>query len=332
MQSILNKILPKLFINALLITLLLSVSFCSSNSNEDIVKTNNAVVKTETDHYWRPQTILKVRDTLERKKIEYGKELIVHTAKYLGPNGSVFNISNGLNCQNCHLDAGTKIYGNNYGSVAANYPKYRGRSGKEENIYKRVNDCFERSLNGSALDTASFEMQAIVAYINFLGSNVPKGLKAKGSGFKDIDLLDRAADPEKGLVAYNAKCQSCHQANGEGILNPEKTEYIYPPLWGNNSYNNAAGLYRISNFAKYILYNMPLGSTHKEYQLTAAEAWDIAAYVNSQPRPTFNIENDWPDIAKKPMDHPFGPFADNFPEEQHKFGPFKPIIEFYQKK
>jgi thiosulfate dehydrogenase len=25
------------------------------------------------------------------------------------------------------------------------------------------------------------------------------------------------------------------------------------------------------------------------------------------------------------MDHPFGPFSDEFTEEQHKFGPFKPI-------
>ncbi|KXK29115.1 MAG: cytochrome c class I, partial [Bacteroidetes bacterium OLB12] len=118
----------------------------------------------------------------------------MHTAAYLGPKGSVKAISNGLNCQNCHLDAGTKVFGNNYGSVAATYPKFRARSGQEEDIYKRVNDCFERSLNGKPLAVDSKEMQAIKAYIEFLGKDVPKGEKAKGSGFKDLAYLDRAAD------------------------------------------------------------------------------------------------------------------------------------------
>jgi thiosulfate dehydrogenase len=50
------------------------------------------------------------------------------------------------------------------------------------------------------------------------------------------------------------------------------------------------------------------------------------AYVNSQPRPVKELKNDWPDIAKKPIDHPFGPFTDGFSENEHKYGPFKPIL------
>jgi thiosulfate dehydrogenase len=38
-----------------------------------------------------------------------------------------------------------------------------------------------------------------------------------------------------------------------------------------------------------------------------------------------NIAKDWPDASKKPFDHPFGPFADGFSAEQHKYGPFGPI-------
>jgi len=53
----------------------------------------------------------------------------VHTSKYLGPNGTVMQISNGMNCQNCHLDAGTRPWGNNYAAVLTTYPKYRARSG-----------------------------------------------------------------------------------------------------------------------------------------------------------------------------------------------------------
>jgi thiosulfate dehydrogenase len=230
-----------------------------------------------------------------------------------------------MNCQNCHLEAGTKVFGNNYGSVAANYPKFRPRSGTEEDIYKRVNDCFERSLNGKALDTLSREMQAIKTYIEYLGSNIEKGKKAEGSGFKELAFLDRAADPKKGKEVYVAKCQSCHQADGGGLLNVEGTEYSFPPLWGKNAYNDKAGLYRITFFARYAKYNMPLGTSHENPQLSDEEAWDVAAFVNSQERPSFNTPKDWPDISKKPIDHPFGPYRDGFSETQHKYGPFKPI-------
>jgi len=290
-------------------------------------KGDTAADKKDAVAYWTAPDLNIITDAMQKEMVEYGKELIAHTSKYLWPKGSVLQISNGLNCQNCHLRAGTTVFGNNYGSVASLYPKFRARSGTVENIYKRVNDCFERSLNGKALDTTGKEMQAIKAYINFIGSNVPKGKKAEGSGFKDLAFLSRAADPEKGLEVYTAKCQSCHQANGDGVLNGDKTEYTYPALWGKNSFTDGAGLYRISNFAKYIKYNMPAGTTHQEPQLTDEEAWDVSAFIVSQERPHINTPKDWPDIAKKPVDHPFGPYVDQFSEKQHKFGPFKPIAE-----
>ena len=280
----------------------------------------------DTTNYWLAPEISSVQDAGLKLQIEYGKELIAHTSKYLGPNGSVLKISNGMNCQNCHLQAGTAIWGNNYGSVASMYPKFRARSGGLETIYKRVNDCFERSLNGKALDTTGKEMQAIAAYINFLGTNVKKGKKATGSGFKDLAYLNRAADPKNGLAVYTAKCQSCHMQNGEGVFNMAKSEFTYPALWGKQSYNDGAGLYRVSNFAKYVKYNMPQGSTYLSPQLTDEEAWDVAAYVNSQSRPHLNVPKDWPDISKKPVDHPFGPYDDKFTEKQHKYGPFKEMV------
>lgn len=287
--------------------------------------------KADAGNYWTAPDISTIPDAKQKEQVTYGQELIAHTSKYLGPNGSVMQISNGMNCQNCHLQAGTVAFGNNYGSVASLYPKFRARSGGVEDIYKRVNDCFERSLNGKALPKTSKEMQAIVSYINFIGSNVEKGKKAEGSGFKDLAWLDRAASPENGMSVYTAKCQSCHQANGEGVVALDKTEYTYPALWGKNSFNDGAGLYRISNFAKYIKYNMPLGVTHRNPQLTDEEAWDVAAFVVSQARPHINVPKDWPDISKKPVDHPFGPYADAFAEAQHKYGPFKPIVEAQKK-
>lgn len=97
-------------------------------------------------------------------------------------------------------------------------------------------------------------------------------------------------------------------------------------MWAKSSFNDGAGLNRISNFAKYVKYNMPQGTTYQNPQLSDEEAWDVSAYILPQPRPHFNVTKDWPDKSKKPFDHPFGPYADNLSEIQHKFGPFKPII------
>jgi thiosulfate dehydrogenase len=278
--------------------------------------------------FWQSPDASEIENETNKIQILYGKDLIVNTAVYFGEKGRVnAGATNGMNCQNCHLEAGTKTFGNNYGSVASTYPKYRARSGAIENLYKRVNDCFERSLNGQSLDSNSKEMQAIVAYIQWLGKDVEKGKKAVGSGFKDMALLDRAANSDKGLLVYSEKCQSCHQKNGLGLMNGDKTAFTYPPLWGPKSYNNGAGLYRLSNFAKYVKYNMPLGASHVSPQLSDEEAWDVAAFVNSQARPKKDISKDWPKIEEKPFDHPFGPFSDGFNENQHKYGPFKAIIE-----
>jgi thiosulfate dehydrogenase len=276
---------------------------------------------------WRAPDDTSIPPAEDGDLIRYGKELIVHTAEYLGPNGTVRPISNGMNCQNCHLDAGTKPFGNNYSAVASTYPKFRARSGTEETIEKRVNDCFERSLNGQALDNDSREMKGIVAYITWLGKDVPKGETPKGAGLIEVAFLDRPASTERGMLVYEEKCVVCHAKGGEGILNEAGTAYVYPPLWGSNSYNHGAGLFRLSRFAGYVKANMPLGATYYEPQLTDEEAWDVAAYVNSLPRPKKDLSGDWPDISKKPVDHPFGPFSDGFTDEQHKYGPFKPILE-----
>lgn len=264
----------------------------------------------------------------ERELVIYGEELIANTSKYLGPNGSVAAVTNGMNCQNCHLNAGRKSWGNNYGAVAANYPKFRDRSGSIETVYKRVSDCMERSLNGKTLDSNSREMQAMMAYIKWVGHAVVKDSTPKGSGIQPPVYLDRAASPEKGSIVYTAKCQSCHGANGEGLIAADRKSYTYPPLWGPNSYNSGAGLYRLSRFAGYVRDNMPLNqASHSAPALSDEEAWDVAAFVNSRPRPSKNLSGDWPNISKKPIDHPFGPYADGFSETQHKYGPFKSIIE-----
>lgn len=276
--------------------------------------------------YWTPPDSLSIPTTPEGDLVRYGQELVAHTAYYLGPNGIVDQISNGLNCQNCHLKAGKKVFGNNYSAVNATYPKFRARSGSVETVEKRVNDCLERSLNGTRLADDSRELKAFVAYILWVGSNSEKGAAPLGAGLISVTMLDRPASPEKGKIVFEKHCVQCHGSNGMGILHENGREYKYPPLWGPNSYNTAAGLFRLSRFAGYVKANMPNGVTFENPTLSDDEAWDVAAFINSMPRPEKKFSQDWPDISKKPFDHPFGPYADNFSEDQHKYGPFKEML------
>ena len=294
-----------------LIPILLAIASCNTGVKRDLI--------------WQVPDTARIPATDEGRLIRYGRDLIANTAYYLGPKGRIAAISNGMNCQNCHLQAGTKAWGNNYAAVFSTYPKYRDRSGSVENIFRRVNDCLERSLNGKPLDTNSREMKAIYAYFKWLGQIVPKGVKPKGTGIRDLPFLARAADPEIGRAVYQANCLRCHGPQGEGQKNADSIGYVYPPLWGEHSFTTAAGLYRISRLAGYVKDNMPLGCTHDKPQLTDEAAWDVAAFINTCRRPEKSFPNDWPDITRKPPDHPFGPYADSFPAGQHKYGPFGPI-------
>lgn len=309
------------------IIVIVSISEIIKAVNQEAAPAYNATIKDST---WIPPSLFTDNELQgeEREKVMYGEDIVANTARYFGPHGSVAQITNGMNCQNCHLNAGKKNWGNNYSAVFSTYPKFRDRSGSMESLYKRVSDCFERSLNGTAPDSNSKEYQAIYAYIKWLGKDVKRGEKPVGSGIEKLAFMDRAADPEKGKEVYTAQCKSCHGENGEGQFSINGKSYEYPPLWGEHSYNNGAGLFRLSNFAGYIKSNMPFNqATHANPKLSDEEAWDVAAYVNSQPRSKKDLSKDWPDISKKPFDHPFGPYADSFSETQHKFGPYKPIID-----
>ena len=287
-----------------------------------------AVAKFDTTHLWQAPELASMLGEKNYAEIQYGYDLISHTADYLGPQGTVATVSNGMNCQNCHLAAGSKPWGNNYSAVAATYPKFRARSGAQETIAKRVNDCFQRSLNGKGIDSTGKEMMAIIAYIEWLGGYVPKGRAPKGAGLTKLKYLTRAAKPDSGRVVFVNKCQSCHGTDGQGLEMPLSSGRRYPPLWGANSYNEAAGLFRLSSFAGYVKSNMPFGASFDSPQLTDAEAWDVAAFVNSQPRPKhLFLATDWPKIEGKPIDHPFGPYRDSFSEVRHKYGPFGGMVK-----
>lgn len=260
--------------------------------------------------------------------IRYGKKLIASTARYFGPQGSKSFKANGMNCQNCHLKAGTQAWAGNFGAVASVYPRFSERRGAYETVYQRISDCFERSMNGEAPDSNSMEMKAMRAYIEWVGRNVEKGKRPRGTGLELLTFMERPADPQKGKIIYVSKCQSCHGLDGEGKRDSVSgIGYTYPPLWGEYSYNTAAGLFRLTKFAGFIKDNMPYGSDYVNEQLSIEQAWDLAAFVNSQPRPRKKFRQDWPNILLKPVDLEDGPFPDSFSSRQHKYGPYAPIAE-----
>jgi thiosulfate dehydrogenase len=173
----------------------------------------------------------------------------------------------------------------------------------------------------------------MVAYIKWVGGEVAINKKPQGVGISSLPYLDRPADSAQGKLVYAQYCQRCHGNDGQGL--PDSllhAGYSYPPLWGANSYNTGAGLYRLSKLAGYIRDNMPYDEAfHYKPVLTDEEAWDVAAYINARARPAKTFPKDWPNISTKPVDHPFGPFSDTFSTQQHKFGPFKPIQTFKEK-
>jgi thiosulfate dehydrogenase len=329
-----NKPFQKVSIVLMLVSgIWLTTLFFSCNENQTVAPKEKSNDKNmiAADSNWVAPDESTIPAGEAGDEIRYGKELIVHTSAYLGPKGKVASISNGLNCQNCHLAAGTKPYALNFSAVKSTYPQVRNRSGTLVSIAERVNGCFSRSLNGQPLDTASREMKAMIAYMEWIGNAVPIGVKPANAGTIKLKYLDRAADPEKGKIVF-ATCQVCHGKDGQGQLNGEGTEYIFPPLWGPHSYNDGAGLYRISNFAAFVKSNMPFGTTYEHPVLSDEQAWDIAAYVNSQPRPHKDQSKDYVLSGKKPIDSPYGPYKDTFSERQHKYGPYQPILLAQNKK
>jgi thiosulfate dehydrogenase len=313
----------------ILIVTLNQVLFTSAaESNDFSIPENNASVDD-----WQAPDINALPDDEQGKLIRFGHELIMNTSLYLGPKGNIASVSNGMNCQNCHIDAGTKSFAGCFSAVASTYPRYRERSGRVESIEFRINDCMLRSLNGKQIDSSGKEMKAMVAYLKWIGKDVPKNKKPKGAGLEELPFLNRAADSEKGKQVFQSKCTSCHGENGQGLLNHDSSFYLYPPLWGPNSFNIGAGLYRITRFASFVKNNMPFGlASHNSPQLTDEEAWDVSAFVISQPRPEKIFAEDWPKKETKPVDYPYGPYADSFSEKQHKYGPFIPIQEAKSKK
>jgi thiosulfate dehydrogenase len=277
---------------------------------------------------WTVPDLASLPDDAWGRTVRHGHDLVTRTASLIGPGASdpaKRYAGNGLDCQSCHIDGGTRKFGLPLVGAFVAYPSYRARSGNVGTIEDRVNGCMRRSLNGRPLPEGSAEMTAIVAYLKFLSTGRPVGMMTEGSGPGHMPELPRAADPARGQQVFAAQCAACHGAQGEGQRGGGRG-YSVPPLWGADSFNDGAGMARLTNAANFIRNNMPNGTTWSDPALSVSDAWDVAAFVEAHPRPHMaGLERDFPDRREKPADTPYGPYDDGFSASQHKFGPFAPI-------
>ena len=270
--------------------------------------------------------------------VRYGRDLILNTAYYIGPNGTKGHyLGNKMNCTNCHVDAGTRPYAFNYFSAYPRYPQYRGRENEILTLGQRINNCIMRPHSGTPLPLDSKEIVAMVCYMKWLSTGVPVGGKVKGDESLEIEKYpSRAADPKLGEVIFNENCASCHGKDGQGQLTPDSATYTYPPLWGPHSYQVGSSTYRVVKMARFIKANMPDKKAfwYKPF-LTDEQAIDVAAFINDDsihfhPLKKDKTVVDYPDYSKKAIDYGIGPFIDTFSAIQHKYGPYQPIIDYHK--
>ncbi|WP_315851287.1 c-type cytochrome [Rhodopirellula baltica] len=209
--------------------------------------------------------------------VRLGESLVKTTNTH--PLSSPF-VGNSLKCTSCHLDAGRHKEAGSFIGVAAAYPAYSPREKSVITLEDRILNCFIRSQNGTRPPNGSKVPVAIAAYITWLSQGTPLKMNpAKPLGPNHMTLLaepPKAPSVDRGESLYMDRCASCHSDDGLGSDDG-------PPVWGDQSFNDGAGLAGVQKMASWLQVAMPLDDA----DLTDQEAYDIAAYVNSHDRPNF---------------------------------------------
>ncbi|HJQ11463.1 MAG TPA: c-type cytochrome [Gemmatimonadaceae bacterium] len=240
-------------------------------------------------------------DTLFRASALRGRAILLATRDSLPRN-----VGNGLRCASCHIDGGLRANAMPWVGAYARFPQYRTRSGKVDLIEDRINDCFERSMNGKPLERSGRDMRDIVTYFAFLSTGIPVGVQMEGQGFPRLSPMK--GDAGRGAGLFVTTCARCHGPTGQGTA-------VAPPLWGPRSYNAGAGMARISVAASFIHSLMPLD---RAQQLTPQQAFDVATYINTRPRPEFSKRfRDWP-RGGRPPDADYHVLNHPHPQENRK--------------
>lgn len=239
---------------------------------------------------WQPPTEAEIPDDSLGASIRRGLALLRFTPESLPQYAS-----SSLRCTSCHQQDGRKASAAPLTGAHARFPRYLPRSAAVVTLADRVNFCLTRSLAGYPIPHDSREMEDILAYLAFLSRGLSIGGKAPG-GNGLIAMPDTlAADTARGRGVFLASCAVCHREDGSG-------NGVIPALWGPRSFSIGASMARVERAASFILHNMPLSAPGS---LTAQQAFDVAAFINAQPRPDSpGKENDWP-AGGVPPDVPY---------------------------
>ncbi len=189
-------------------------------------------------------------------------------------------VGNDLTCESCHLNRGRKAYSAPLWGAYVLYPRFRSKNHMVNKLDERIQGCFRFSMNGTPPPVTSQTMKALIAYSFWMSRGAPVGVKLKGQGMLTLPKPGSTPSVLRGRKIYVARCALCHGMHGQG-----RTSHggqVFPPVWGNRSYNKGAGLYKVAKLAGFVKMNMPLS---KGDTLSDQASWDVAAYVDSQPRP-----------------------------------------------
>jgi thiosulfate dehydrogenase len=237
--------------------------------------------------WFQPRDLAALPAGAESDRIRYGWALVVETPRHIGRHAldpARRYAGNDLACTDCHIGGGLKPFAAPFVSTYTSYPMMV--DDRVLTLAERINGCMTRSMNGAPMPEDGPEMQALIAYMRFLGRDAPAGVRVAGMGLLPLKPPALPADAARGAAAYAKWCAGCHAADGQGDLRtPPAVGYAIPPLWGPGSFNAAAGMNQLVTAAAFIHANMPLEASYRAPVLSEQEAWDLAAYMTSRPRP-----------------------------------------------
>ena len=234
------------------------------------------------------------------KVIQLGEAIVKDTTTH---SLSKSYVGNALNCTSCHLDNGKHPLAGTFLGTATAYPAWSPREERVITLEDRVLNCFMRSCNGTRPPLGSEVSVAVTTYITSLSQGMPLKMNPErpiGPGaIKPLSVKADQADAKRGASLYASRCAECHQKDGQG-------DNDNPPVWGDRSYNDGAGLSSVDNLAAWLKVAMPLDDAN----LSDQESIDIAAFVNSKERPHFDLR------AHLPVSQKLGEYNGEVPNQK----------------
>lgn len=213
-----------------------------------------------------------------KEAIRRGHDLFINTQQLRGKN-----VFNDLNCVSCHMGEGRLPHAAPVWPAVLTLPDYRGKNDHVNSLEERIAGCFSFSMNGIPPEYGSDDMVALVAYHHWLAKGAPLypegAVYGRGYG-AGLATPEESPDRIRGQKVYEAHCALCHGEEGQGTR--ANGQAVFPPLWGDHTYNWGAGMSKVENLAGFVKNNMPLGAPRS---LTDQQAWDVALYINSHERP-----------------------------------------------